>query len=119
MTNLPTVAAAAAAATAAAVATATAAATTRLVLGFVDAKCTPVHFLTVQVLDHGGKVVVIDFDETEATGTARLAVHDQRNGVNRAMLSEQLFDVIFGRAEGQVAHINLLQVLFSKCRLAD
>ncbi len=60
---------------------------------------------------------------TAATGfvlclvhTKRTAVHDQRYGVNRAMLAEKVSDIIFTGAEGQVAHIDLLQGLFSKCR---
>ena len=45
----------------------------------------------------------------EATGTTGLAVVDQCNRVNRAMLAEQFGDFVFGRAEGQVAHVQFLQ----------
>ena len=69
--NLPTVTAAAVATTAT---TTAAAATTGLVLSLVHTKRTAIHFLAVKVLDHGGKVVVIDFDEAEATGTTGLTV---------------------------------------------
>jgi hypothetical protein len=37
--------------------------------------------------------------------------------VNRAMLAEQFLDIILGRCEGQVAHVDLLQSIISKCRL--
>jgi len=39
--------------------------------------------------------------------------------VHSSVLTEQLFDFVFGRGEGQVAYVNLLQGLISKCRLAD
>ena len=96
---------------------AAATAATGAILGFVHAQGASVHFLAIKVLDHGGKGLVIDFDETEAAGTTRLAVVDQRYGMNRAVLAEQFLDIVLGRAEGQVAHVNLLHSIFSKCRL--
>jgi len=36
--------------------------------------------------------------------------------VNRAVPAEFLGDLILGRAEGQVAHVQFLQGLFSRCQ---
>jgi hypothetical protein len=39
--------------------------------------------------------------------------------VHSSVLTEQFFNVVFGRGKWQVAYVNLLQGLISKCRLAD
>lgn len=120
--ELPAAAAATAAATATAVtataAAAAAATAARTVLGLVDAEGAAAQFLAVEGLDHRLQGVIVDFDEAEATGTARLAVIDQRHRVNGAMLAEQLGNLVLSRAEGQVAHVQFLHGRLSKCRLS-
>src|SRR5210317_1953398 len=100
MTNLPTVAAAA---TAAAVTAATTA--TGFVLRLVDLQRTTTHLLAVEGLLGRHRRVVVHLDEAEASGTAGLAVHDQRDRVNLAVGTERFADVIFGRRERQVANV--------------
>src|SRR5688572_1915443 len=102
-TAAATTAAAAIAATAAAAATAT----LGLVLRLVDLQRTTAHVLTVQGLDRAGRVGTGHFDEAEATGAAGLAIVDQADGLDGAMLVEQGAHLGFIGAKGQVAHINL------------
>lgn len=94
--NLPTVTA-----TAAAVAATTATGATGTVLGLVDAQCAAAHFLAVQGSDHRLHGLVVHFDEPEATGTTRLPVVDQRDGVHGTVHSVALInDRETGRPRG-------------------
>jgi hypothetical protein len=45
-------------------------------------------------------------NETEATGLARFAVVDQLYGIDLAMALEEHLDVLLGRGEGQIAHVD-------------
>jgi hypothetical protein len=45
-------------------------------------------------------------DETKTTGLARFAVVDQFYGINLAMALEEHLDVLLGRGEGQIAHVD-------------
>src|SRR5688572_5622780 len=87
-------------------ATATLTGAGRTFLRFIDAQRTAVHLVAVEALDRGLRLARTHLDETEATGFARFAVVDQLYGVDLAMALEEHLDVLLGRGEGQIAHID-------------
>jgi hypothetical protein len=92
--------------TATAATTATTAATLAL-LRLIDAQRTAAHVLPIEGLDGALCVGTRHFHEAEATRTAGFTVVDQRNGLDGAMLFEQLADLRFIRRERQVSYIDL------------
>src|SRR6185295_3667118 len=78
----------------------------RTFLRLVDAQRTAVHLVAVEALDRGLRLARTHFDEAEATGLARFAVVDQLYGIDLAVALEQHLDILLGRGEGQVAHVD-------------
>jgi hypothetical protein len=102
--------AATAAATAAAAATTTAEATAGALFaraGFVDDEGTALEFSVLEAFDGGPARFIFHFDEAEPAGALRLTVHGEVNSVHFAVLSEQVRDIVFGTAEGDVPHVNI------------
>jgi hypothetical protein len=107
-TTTTTTAAATAAITATATTTATAAAAFTRFHGtsFVDGQCAAVDLLAMELRD--GRRSFLSgshFDEAEATGTSRHAVVDHLHPGDVARLREQIGQVVFGHAKGQIAHV--------------
>ncbi len=44
-------------------------------------------------------------DKSEAAGAVRFAIHDQVGFSDSAMLSEKLFEVLFGGLEGKISYV--------------
>jgi hypothetical protein len=88
-------------------ATTTAATAAGFVLRFVDLERTATHVLTIQVLNGARSIRTGHFDEAEATRTAGIAIVDQGNRLDRAMLFEQRANGGFVSREGKVAYVNL------------
>ncbi len=63
-----------------------AAAAPGLVLRLVDFERTAIHVLTVQVLNGACSIGARHFDEPETARTARIAIVDQGNRINRTVL---------------------------------
>src|SRR5579871_895102 len=103
---LPAARAAAAATTTTARATA-AAATAAALLRLVHAQRASAHVLPVEALDRARSVAARHLDEAEAARAAGVAVVDQGDRLDLAMLLEQLANGRFVRRERQVAHVNL------------
>ena len=77
-------------------------------LRFVHLERTSVHLEPVEVLDGaGGLGVRRHLDEAETTGTAGVAIVDQRDGVDGAVGGEQGADGVLVGGERQVANVNL------------
>ena len=51
------------------------------------------------------------FHEAEAPRLTGLAVGDQFDGLDGAVLGEELAEIVFGRVDGQIAHIYFLHSL--------
>ena len=101
-TTTAATAAVAAIATTAATATAAAAALTRL--GLVDLKAATFEVGAVQRRHGAGGIGIGHFHEAEATRTTGLAIGDQRDFLDRAMLLEQGADRLFSCREGKISN---------------
>ena len=104
--NLPATASAAAAAT---VSTATAGLT---FLGLVDPQGATLHLVAIEGLHGLLRSFIVHLDESETARTTGLALVDQGDGVERAVLTEEFLDFSIGGTEGQIAHIELLHSAF-------
>src|SRR5437764_366199 len=108
VTAAPAAVAAAPAAVAAAPASPAAAATTAFGAGssLVDRQRPTAIVLAVERVDRGlGPGVVGHLDEAEAAAPVRHAVHDHLGRLDRAILLEELDQIIRRRVVGQVAHV--------------
>jgi hypothetical protein len=88
---------------------ATAAATTTATLTFlrfIDAQRTTTHVLAIQGLDGALCIGAGHLDKAKATRTTRFAIVDQRDGLDSAVLFEQLTDLSFVGRKRQVTHID-------------
>jgi hypothetical protein len=108
--ELTTLSAAAAAATAAAAAgTSAAAARGRALLartGFVDCQGATLDFLARKGLDGGFSAFGRGHgDKTKTARTTAHAISDEVNLGNRAMLLEQILQIILGGVEGKISHV--------------
>src|SRR5688572_3877193 len=92
----------------AAAATATAAG---LVLRFIDLERASAHVLAVEILDGARCILARHFHEAEAARLSRVAILDQGDRLDRAVLREQRADGIFVGGKGQVAHIDLAHTI--------
>src|SRR5262249_1691307 len=89
-----------------------AAAETRLRSCLVHRHRTRVVLLAVQALDRGLRgLVICHLDETEALRAARVAVHDDRRGLDAAELPEQCLQVFLGRVVTEIADVKFLRHL--------
>src|SRR4029079_3198463 len=73
----------------------------------VDLDRAAADFLAVEGAD-GVVGAVLHLDKAEAARLAGLAVGDQPDAADRAVLPEQVADLLLRRAEGQVSHVPLL-----------
>lgn len=95
---------------AAAVATAATAAAGTIALGpgFIDAELAAANFLAVDFANGvAAGVVVTHFDEAEAARAAGLAIGDQGDVRDFAVLREQVTHFVFGRIKAQIANVDL------------
>ena len=90
-----------------AVATAATTTTAVAILRFVDAQRAARKVLTVQRLHRARRVRIGHLDEAKATGTARLAVRDERELLHRAVRSEERADRFLGRVKGKISDVKL------------
>src|SRR4029077_20505204 len=92
----------------------------RTFLRFIDAQRTAIHLVSIETLDRGLSFARSHLNETKSTGLARFAVVDQLDGINLAMALEEHLDVLLGRGEGQIAHVDRRHPDFSlKMRAAE
>jgi hypothetical protein len=70
--------------------------------------------MAIEALDRGLRAAIIHLHESKASRTTSIPVVYERDGMNRAVLAEQLVDLNLGRTERQVADIKLLQNSLSK-----
>ena len=76
--------------------------------GFVDGDRSTVDLGAVQGLDRGPTfLVVVHRDESEAAGTARLAISDDGHFVDPAVRSKLLHERVLGGGIRQVTHVQL------------
>ena len=74
--------------------------------GHVDGEGAAVELPAVEGFDCG--VSAFHLDETEAAGAAGIAVGDDADALDRAMLAEEVANLVLGRTEGEVPHVDLL-----------
>src|SRR5690348_9763618 len=77
----------------------------RLVLRFVDLERAAIEVLAVERFLRARGVRARHLDESEAAGTAGVAIGDQRNLLHRAVIREKGSNGIFGGRERQVSNI--------------
>jgi hypothetical protein len=94
---------------AAATTTATAATAAGFDLRFIDLERATAKVLAVQRLHRFLRIGAGHFNETEATGLARVAVVDQRDFVHVAVGREKGAHRIFGGTEGKVSNVKFGQ----------
>src|SRR5262245_28728101 len=80
--------------------------TLRALLCFVDAQRAAVHLKAVQRLDGALRFRLRHVDEAEAARLAGLPVVDEFHRLHFAVTFKQGFHVLFGRIEGQIAHVD-------------
>jgi hypothetical protein len=83
------------------------AATGRTILSFIHTQRATAHGIAVQALNGTRCVGIVHFDESEATGTARVAIHDDFHGFDSAMLREEIAHSALISREGKVTNIDL------------
>jgi hypothetical protein len=76
-------------------------------LSFIHTQRTAAHGISVQALDGARCVGIVHFDESKATRTARVAIHDDFHGFDGAMLREEIAHCALICGEGKVAYIDL------------
>jgi hypothetical protein len=69
--------------------------------------------VAIQILDGLRRIASRHFHETEAARSTRLAIHDQRHALYRAVLREQRANGVFGGRERQVADVDFAHSMFS------
>ena len=95
------------AATAAVAATTAAAATALALLGLIDLERATIEVGAVQSLHGTRRIGVGHFHKPEPTGAPRLTIGDEGNLVDGSVLGEQGAHRVFGRAEREVANVQL------------
>jgi len=75
------------------------------VLRLVNLEGAAIEVLSVQRLHGAGCIGVRHFHETEAARTAGVAIRDQRDLLDRAVLREQGTYGLFGRREGEISNV--------------
>jgi hypothetical protein len=83
-------------------------------LSFIHTQRTTAHGIAVQVLNGARSVGIAHLDESKATGTARIAIHDDFHGLDSAMLREEVAHSAFICGEGKVAYIDLRHIADSR-----
>lgn len=76
----------------------------RLRLRLVDFQSAAFEILAVKGLHGARRIRVRHLDEAKTTGAARVAIVDERDGLDRAVRSEERTQRFFGRAEGKIAY---------------
>src|SRR5690349_1222627 len=87
------------------VAAATTTTAARLVLRFIHLQRTTAEVAAVQRLHRLLRVGVRHFDESESTRLTGVAIVDQGNLLDAAVLGKQCTDGVFGGGEGQISNI--------------
>jgi hypothetical protein len=83
-------------------------ATTAFGAGLIDIQSPLAEKLSVQSPNGVfGLAVIRHFDKCKTPWAAGITIFDQRDGVNRSMRLEQVTDLILGRAEIQVADVDV------------
>src|SRR5690349_3730359 len=88
-----------------------------LVLSFIDLQRAPVHVVPVQILDCARRLGARHFHEAEAARLTGVAILDQGDRLDRAVLREQGANRLFARGKGQIAHVDFAHAIDSlvKC----